>query len=123
MTINDFTYINNDLILIDRKEEKQYPIYDHKGVLYIYEYHKSPKSRLNSYCINHSKNYDEDLYIKIDNMINYDLLHSRVNIQKTEEILKLLQRFAIFLTEKSFKDRKIKRELKKLYKENKIQEI
>lgn len=121
MTINDFTYINNDLILIDRKEEKQYPIYDHKGVLYIYEYHKSHKSRLNSYCIHHSNFYDEDLYIKIDNMINYDLLHSRVNIQKTEEILKLLQRFAIFLTEKSFKDRKIKRELKKLYKENKIQ--
>lgn len=123
MTINDFTYINNDLILIDRKEEKQYPIYDHKGVLYIYEYHKSHKSRLNSYCIHHSKNYDEDLYIKIDNMVNYDLLHSRVNIQKTEEILKLLQRFAIFLSEKSFRNRKIKRELKKLYKENKIQEI
>ena len=56
-------------------------------------------------------------------MVNYDLLHSRVKAKETEEILKLLQRFAEFLSEKSFKNRKIKRELKKLYKENKIQEI
>nr|DAS04394.1 MAG TPA: hypothetical protein [Caudoviricetes sp.] len=123
MTINDFTYVDNNLILIDRKNSKQYHIYDHKGILYIYEYHKSHKSRLNSYCVHHSKFYDEDLYIKIDNMVNYDLLHSRVKAKETEEILKLLQRFAEFLSEKSFKDRKIKRELKKLYKENKIQEI
>lgn len=123
MTINDFTYVDNNLILIDRKNSKQYHIYDHKGILYIYEYHKSHKSRLNSYCIHHSKFYDEDLYIKIDNMVNYDLLHSRVNIQKTEEILNLLIKFSDFLSEKSFRNRKIKRELKKLYKENKIQEI
>lgn len=123
MTINDFTYVDNNLILIDRKNSKQYHIYDHKGILYIYEYHKSHKSRLNSYCIHHSNFYDEDLYIKIDNMVNYDLLYSRVNIQKTEEILNLLIKFSDFLSEKSFRNRKIKRELKKLYKENKIQEI
>lgn len=123
MTINDFTYVDNNLILIDRKNSKQYHIYDNKGFLYIYEYHKSHKSRLNSYCVHHSKNYDEDLYIKIDNMVNYDLLHSRVKAKETEEILNLLIKFSDFLSEKSFKDRKIKRELKKLYKENKIQEI
>lgn len=123
MTINDFTYIDNDLILIDRKNCKQYHIYEYKGVLYIYEYHKSPKSRLNSYCIHHSNFYDEDLYIKIDNMVNYDLLHSRVKAKETEEILKLMQRFALFLSETEFRNRRIKRELKKLYKYNKIQEF